>query len=165
MDIDKKNKLILIITVISILLAINIHQIKKHFIYQTIAREAFADAGVPVDQYMDGINFSKPVRMYKVKKGDVFIQYQVPNAPQGNFYGLKGSTQTELGINDMGIDSKTQLRVKKEKRIYMSVKDFNVLSSYAAPVIDNWSTPEDEARTEGKKLQFFTTCKPCFMRR
>lgn len=159
---DQKNKVVLIITAISLLLAINFHQIKKHFINQEIARAVFIEAGVPEAKYMKGINFNKPVRMYKVKKGDIFIQYQVAGAPQGNFYALEGSSPTELGINDFGIDITTGLMVRKRMRVYIAIKDFTLLSSYAAAVIDDWSTPEDETQTKGNKLQLFTTCKPCF---
>lgn len=132
--------------------------------YQDIAESVFIEAKVPAAEYAAGINFFKPVKIYQVKKGDIFIQYQVPAAPQGSFYGLQESTPSELGINEMGLDPKTKSRVKKEKRIYVATKDFNVLSSYAAPAIDNWSTPEDESRTQGNKQQFFTICKLCFER-
>lgn len=161
---DRKNKIILAITVVSLILAINIHQVKKRFMYQNIARSVFLAAGVPVSEYAAGINFFKPVKIYPVKKGDIFIQYQVPAAPQGGFYGLQESTPSELGINEMGLDPKTKSIVKKERRIYVAIKDFNALSSYAASVKDNWSTPEDESRTQGKHQQFFTICKPCFER-
>lgn len=113
-------------------------------------------------KYLNGIDFKKPVEIFHIKKGDVFIQYQIPGAPQGNFYGLKDSTPSELGISDVGYDPIKKKVVKKEKRTYTSIKNFDALSSYAAPVIDKWSTPEIETQTEGSKLQIFTTCKKCF---
>ena len=161
---DKKNKVVLILTVISIVLAINFHQMKKHFIYQQLARKVFTTSNVPVDEYMKGINFSKQVRILKVKKGDMFIQYQIPSNHQGNFYGLPGSKPDELGISEMGYDSTTKTNILKEKRIYIALEDFDLLSSYAAPVVDNWSTPENEKRVGGSKVQFFTICKECFLR-
>lgn len=160
---DKKNKIILAVMAISILLAINFHQMKRHFIYQKIAREVFITSHVPVDEYMKGINFGKPVKIFKVKKGDMFIQYQIPSNNQGNFYGLPGSKPDDLGINKIGYDPITKTNVLKVKRIYIALKDFDVLSSYAASVVDNWSTPENEERVGGSKVQFFTTCKKCFL--
>lgn len=161
---DTKNKVILAAMAISVLLAISFHQIKAQFIYQEIARDVFITAGVPVDEYMKGINFGKSVKMFKVKKGDMFIQYQIPSNDQGNFYGLLGSKPDELGISKMGYDSRTGTNVLKTKRMYIALKDFDVLSSYAASVVDDWSTPENEERVAGSKLQFFTTCKECFLR-
>jgi hypothetical protein len=159
-----KNKVVLILTVISILVAISFHQIKQQFIYQKLAREVFTTSNVPVDEYMKGINFGKQVRIFKVKRGDMFIQYQVPSNLQGNFYGLPGSKPDELGISEIGYDSRTETNILKTKRQYIALKDFDVLSSYAASVVDNWSTPENEKRVGGSKVQFFTTCKECFLR-
>jgi hypothetical protein len=102
--------------------------------------------------------------MYHVKQGDKFIQYQLPNAPQGNFYALEGSTPSGLGISSHGYVQKWNMLVPKEKRVYVALRDFDMLSSYAAPVVDNWSTPKIETQTKGRELQFFTTCKKCFER-
>lgn len=160
----KKNKIVLALTIISIILAINFHQIKQQFRYQRLAREIFTTSNVAVDEYMKGINFGKPVKIFKVKRGDMFIQYQIPSNHQGNFYGLPASKPDELGISKIGYDSTTKTNILKEKRIYIALKDFNVLSSYAASVVDKWSTPENEERVGGSKVQFFTTCKDCFLR-
>lgn len=162
---DRQNKIILGIMAVALLLAFNIHQIKRDVIYRSIARAEFEKAYLPAERYMRGISFNKPVKMFMVKKGDRFIQWQVPNAPQGNFYGLYGSMPTELGINVIGVDPVTGNRIFKEMRVYIATIDFSMLSSYSAPVKDDWSTPEDETQTEGKKLQFFTTCKVCFERK
>lgn len=161
---ELKNKIILVITVLLLILAINVHKMRRNFANFATAQTAFVEAGVSAEKYMAGIDFDKPVRIYKVKKGDIFIQFQIPGAPQGNFYGLEGSLPTELGINENGLDAAGRV-IRKEMRIYVATRDFDVLSSFAAPVKDDWSTPEDESRTEGKKQQFFTTCKPCFERK
>jgi hypothetical protein len=160
--VDRKNKVILSIMVIAIILAINFNQIKRHSARQEIARAAFTEAMVAVNEYMKGIDFSKPVTTHHMKKGEIVIQYQTPNSPQGNFYGLYGSTPDELGINKMGYDPAMKVTVLKERRVYVVIKDFDVVMSYAAPVVDDWSTPEDETRVGGKNLQIFTTCKECF---
>jgi hypothetical protein len=102
--------------------------------------------------------------MYYIEKGTKLIQYQIPNAEQGNFYALPFATPSKLGISDKGYDAKSKSIVKKERRVYYATKDFKVLASYAAPVVDDWSTPEIETQTEGSELQFFTTCKSCFKR-
>ena len=158
----KQNKIILIIMAAAVLFAINFNQLRRHYIYQETAREVFLSEGLDPSVYMKGINFRKPVRILHVKKGDTLIQYQVPNVPQGNFYALLGAAPTELGIGDFGIEPQTGLKVKKRLRVYIATKDVDVLSSYARAIVDDWSTPEDETQTEGSKLQFFSTCKPCF---
>lgn len=159
---DRKNKVILSIMAIAVILAINFNQIKRHSARQEIARAAFTEAMVSVNEYMKGINFSKPVTIHHMKKGDVAIQYQTSNSPQGNFYGLYGSTPDELGINKMGYDPAMKVIVLKDRRVYVAIKDFNVLMSYSKSIVDDWSTFEDETRVGGKKLQIFTTCKECF---
>ncbi|MHA1816604.1 MAG: polymorphic toxin type 46 domain-containing protein [Candidatus Heimdallarchaeaceae archaeon] len=160
--IDRKNKIILLIMAAAVLFAINFNQLKRHYIYQETAREVFLSEGLDPSVYMKGIDFSKPVRILHVKKDDVLIQYQTPNVSQGNFYALLGAIPTELGINDFGIEPETGLKVRKRLRVYIATKDVDVLSSYAKAIVDDWSTPEDEAQTEGSKQQFFSTCKPCF---
>jgi hypothetical protein len=105
-----------------------------------------------VNKFINGIDFDKPVGTHQIKKGEQFIQYQLSENPQGNWYGKNDSTPDCLGINGEN----------KEKRTYVANKDFVVLYSYAAPITDDWSTPEDESQTSGSCKQFFTTCKECF---
>lgn len=112
--------------------------------------------------YLNGIDFNKPVTSYTIKKGTILIQYQTPNNPQGNFYSYEGATPTELGISERGYDPVLKEVVEKDVRYYLATEDVKALSSYAAPVIDDWSTPEVETQTKGKKQQLFTTCKKCF---
>lgn len=132
--------------------------------HKNIATAIFEQSHVNPQNYIQGINLHKPVGIYIAREGETFIQYQVPNAPQGDFYGLDGSSPSELGINEYGIDPKTKEKVKKEIRVYQVVKETEMLSSFAAPMIDDWSTPQDEARTDGSELQFFSACKECFQR-
>jgi hypothetical protein len=154
-------KIILLISLGVFAAIYNQYQIDK-YLSKKLATHMFTVNNVNPDKYLPGINFSKPVKLYEIREGDRFIQYQIPGAPQGNFYALEGSTPSELGINDMGYDSKLERNVKKEKRIYIAKIDMDVISSYAAAIVDDWSTPEDETQTEGNKLQLFTTCKHCF---
>ena len=155
-------KTILIIMAISVLFAISFNRGRISIHHKNLATEIFESANVNANDYLRGINLHRPVGIYVAKEGEVFIQYQIPNAPQGNFYGLEGSTPNQLGINEYGYDPQTEEKVKKEIRIYKVVKETEMLSSFAAPTVDDWSTPEDEARTDGSELQFFTTCKDCF---
>ena len=148
--------------ILSVIFAIGYYRIQYTKANIQIAISYFTNQNVKPYTYMDAIDYSKPVKVFHIKKGDIFIQYQIPGAAQGNFYGLEGSTPTELGINEFGYDKDSKLKIKKEKRIYVATKDFDALSSFAAAVTDDWSTPEDETQTEGSAIQIFTTCKPCF---
>lgn len=159
---DIKTQRILYIMAISVLLAICFNLVKKEVVYRDIARTVFMETNLPVEQLMKGINFKKSVKIYKVKKGTVLIQYQIPNAPQGNFYGQPESSPNKLGVSCMGYDSVNKNKVMKEQRIYVAIKDTDVLMSYAAPIKDDWSTPEDEEVAGGRAIQIFTTCKECF---
>jgi hypothetical protein len=115
------------------------------------------------DKYLKGIDFNKPINKYHVSKYQTFVQYQTPNSSQGNFYGFEESTPTELGISDVGWDPVLKKVVKKEKRVYVTIAEFDAMISYAAPVVDDWSTPEIETQTKGTARQLFTTCKDeCF---
>jgi len=127
-----------------------------------IAYQAFKIEKTCPDNYMHCIDFSKPVRIYYVEKGERFIQYHIPGDPQGNFYALENATPSELGISDYGYDPNMKLNVPKVKTVYVAVRNFKMLGSYAAPIIDDWSTPQDETQTKGSALQYFTTCKQCF---
>lgn len=150
---------------ISLIIAIGVNENRKHEFMMNnynLASDVFIDELENPNQYITAIDYYKPVTSYQVKKGDRFIQYQVPGAPQGNFYAFEGSTPTELGISNLGYDFQMELVVEKEMRTYIATKDFVVLSSYAAPVTDDWSTPQIETQTEGHARQLFTTCKECF---
>lgn len=148
--------LMIVATLFSIFTNYNQHQRVR------TASEIFIESGVDAEKYRNAIDYTKTVTMYSIKKGDKLIQYQIVGAPQGNFYGLPGSKPTELGISEWGYDPNSKMTMKKELRTYIVTKDMEVLGSYAAPVVDDWSTPEIETQTEGHKLQFFSTCKSCF---
>jgi hypothetical protein len=158
---------IIFIMICAVLFAVVFNQMKwaafEHK-NEALALSVFIEEGFPPGQYMEGIDLKKPVKMYELRKGQEVIQYQVPCVDQGNFYGLEGSSPSELGINENGFDSCMGATVKRQLRVYIVTKDMSVLSSYAAPISDNWSTPEDETQTKGSKLQLFSTCKPCFKR-
>lgn len=168
MKMTKRNWLIGLMAVM-VMVAIHVNETRVHqqmeknfdLACDVLSRQVSVDE---TNKYLKGIDLRKPVTLMDIKKGDVFIQYQVPNGPQGNFYGLQNSTPTELGISNRGYDYKTKSVVIKEKRTYMATRNFSALASYADSVVDDWSTPEIETQTEGKKLQIFTICKPCFER-
>ena len=148
------------IMILAVIFAVMFHREQVIDHNKETAHNYFVEYECPVYPY--GIDYTRPVKLYQVKKGDVFIQYQIPNAPQGNFYAFEGSLPTELGINEIGYDEDEEIVAKKVKRFYVATKDFIVLSSYTAPMVDDWSTPEDETQTKGGKIQLFTTCKTCF---
>ena len=146
------------------LFAIGYHQLNQRASRMRIANNMFIDQGIYANrELMKGIDFSKPVSIIVIPKDTTVIQYQVESAPQGNFYAMEGSLPNELGISDEGYDYETKKVVRKELRYYKTTTDVKVLCSYAAPVIDNWSTPEIETQRNGSNVQYFTTCKrPCF---
>ena len=152
---------------LAVLVAVSFNEMRRHERYVEnfkLASEVLL-IQVSVDdanKYLHGMDLSKPVEIMHIKVGDRFIQYQVPGAPQGNFYAREGSTPSQLGISPMGYDAQSKMNVRKQKRTYEAVKEVDALSSYAAPVVDDWSTPEIETQTEGHQLQIFSTCKPCF---
>lgn len=161
----KKRYVILVLMVWSVIMAVVVNEDRREIVRNdnyVLAFDVFKKEGVDLDKYLEGIDFNKPVSIYHVKKSDIFIQYQTLNSPQGNFYAFEGSTPSSLGISDQGWDEKSQSIVDKEMRVYVATKDFDALMSYAAPVVDDWSTPEIETQTEGHDRQLFTTCKECF---
>lgn len=116
------------------------------------------------DSYIHAVDLDKPVYICTIKKGDILIQYQTPNSPQGNFYAFSASSPSKLGISENGWDPILKKKVKKEIRYYVAIKDTTALASYANPIIDSWSTPGFNIKTEGHELQIFTSCKGCFSR-
>jgi len=165
---DHSRRFILWLMAIAVVFAVTFNETKRSNMNQ---RRHYASLVIQSEikesptRYLKGIDFKRPVKLWDLKEGDVVIQYQTPSAPQGNFYGFLGSKPTDLGISEFGIDPNTGLKVKKRLRVYVVTRDMDVLSSYAAPVKDDWSTPEDETQTRGNKLQLFSSCKECFERR
>lgn len=158
-----KQKIIIALMILATVLSIAYNRHEKRSERQDLASKVFSVTGPDFFKYIDGIDLNRPVRMYPINTGDLFIQYQVPGAPQGNFYGLFGSTPDELGISSVGFDFKNNRIVDKEMLMYEATRRMDVLSSYAAPVKDDWSTKEIETQTKGSALQLFSDCKPCFV--
>ena len=162
---DRRKKIIIAVVILVALLAgVNIYLIKKRSDYKDLAYKTFTDAGVDAEKFMRGINFRKKVEILQIDKGQILIQWQIPSAKQGNFYAFIDSKPNEIGIRDVGYDQVQKKRIPKEKRFYKATRNVDVLSSYAGAVTDDWSTPQDEERINGTKIQLFTTCKECFKR-
>jgi hypothetical protein len=146
---------------------INTNKITKQ-VYERheIARSTFARSfsNEETEQYMKGIDFSKPVEIFSLKKGKRLIQFQTPNSQQGNWYALQEATPDEIGISAIGYDPVEKRLMEKEERTYEAITDVFVLLSYAKEISDNWSTPNIETQTNGSEKQFFTSCKKCFRR-
>lgn len=161
-----KRNIIIGLMAISVLFAVVFNQSQQYDRRYELASDYLTTSTQKTTNLLEGIDFSKPVTIYQIKPNEKFIQYQVEDAPQGNFYALAtlndDPTPSELGISEMGYNQKTKEVVRKEKRVYIAVKATTALASYAAPIVDDWSTPEVETQTTGHKLQLFSTCKPCF---
>lgn len=150
--------------IIAVIISISYNRYEYKHHNTELVIETLKSENIDPSKYIYCINMYKPVRLYHINKGDKLIQYQIPSAPQGNFYGFEGSTPSGLGISEFGYDYKLKSQVFKEMRVYEATKDIVMLSSYSAPVLDDWSTPKIETQTTGNEIQLFSTCKKCFRR-
>lgn len=155
---------ILLVLLIATIAAVFYGHIKTLEQKYEIINVFFKFEGLSPDLYIDSIDLKRAVRLYTIKKGDVVIQYQTPNSPQGNFYAFPGTKPSELGISDTGFDPKIKNIVKKEIRKYRAVNNVHTLASYAKPIKDTWSIPGKQTKTTGYKIQLITSCKECFER-
>ena len=98
-----------------------------------------------IADHLKGIDFSKGVQPTMVPKGTRFVQYQIPNAPVGNYFAPIGTPGSKLGIYTGG----------RNARVFEALEDSIALRSTAAGVVDDWSLPFWRVQTEGGGIQFF----------
>jgi hypothetical protein len=111
-----------------------------------IATDFFQSQGATEKQiksYMNGLDFSQPVRVETLNAGKKLWQYQVPGGRQGIWYSpTPNVAPTELGINPLGTIYKTDIVVPKVLNVYQTTTKVDVLRSTSAPALDIWSTSE-----------------------
>ncbi len=78
--------------------------------------------------FLKGIDFSKPVRLTTLRRGEMLAKYGYPERP-GSFLTKIGTGMDRLGINP------------KERSFfrYEVVEDVEVLESHVAPIADTWT--------------------------
>jgi len=123
--------------------------------------QGFADADIP--SHLAGIDFTRPVDVVTLNGSKRLYQFQVPSAPQGNYYTFYGSTTaSELGISPYGFNRTTQMVVPKIQQTYTTTQPVQMLRSTAASVGDFWSVRGQTFQTQGGGLQLFSGQKPAF---
>ena len=83
MERNRNIHFIAIVVVVLLAICYNQYQFKNH--NKKLSVSYFINQDVNPDTYLNGIDLSKPVKVFHIKKEDTFIQYQIPGAPQGNF--------------------------------------------------------------------------------
>jgi hypothetical protein len=118
--------------------------------------QGVAEGRVP--GYLTGIDFTHPVDVQTLSAGKQLWQYQVPGAPQGNWYAMNPSVQpSQLGISPLGLNRATQTVESKVLRPYVTTEPTSVLRSTSAAVEDSWSVSGQRYPTAGGATQLFST--------
>uniref|UniRef100_UPI002597D43C polymorphic toxin type 46 domain-containing protein n=1 Tax=uncultured Zobellia sp. TaxID=255433 RepID=UPI002597D43C len=130
-----------------------------------MAYEYYKKLGWPkgrIRSHLDGIDFSKPVKLVELPKGKSVSQFQAPGGKKGNYFAEPNAKATELGINpnaEVGGDV-----VEKTKTIYETTTKTNVLESSAkSGIIDTWSVKSSPFETTGGGTQYFTDNSDVFV--
>lgn len=128
-----------------------------------VAYEFYKASGMresAIEMHIGGIDLTKPVEVTTVKRGTILAQYQVPGAPQGNYYGELGTKPEKLGINPRGEtrDSSGKITGVADKvpGRYIATADVPALRSTAKAVQDTWSIRGKPFEAEGGGTQYFT---------
>ncbi|MGR8929556.1 MAG: polymorphic toxin type 46 domain-containing protein [Gammaproteobacteria bacterium] len=130
-----------------------------------IATQFYEQQGMPaakISGHLDGIDFSKPVEVTELPPGKILHQFQVPDAPQGNYYAESGAKPSDLGIADKARDWNSGKIVEKQINVYTTNSTVKVLRSTAASIKDTWSIPNETILTNGGATQYFTTSSGSF---
>ncbi len=120
-------------------------------------KQGFDD--VRIAQHMKGINLNKSVEVVTLEPGTKLVQFQVPGAGRGNYYGPPGSSPSSLGIAKQALNKSTNQIVDKIEEHLVVNKEVAVLRSTSAPVMDSWSVPGQAIQTEGGSIQYFSIDK------
>lgn len=131
------------------------------------AQALYAKQGWPqgrIDSHLQGIDFSRPVKVVDLPDQTKLSQWQVPGGPQGNYFAGAETTPSELGISPVGHDPNLGA-VSKIQTDYISTRSTPALRSTAASVDDTWSSPYATAQTPGGGTQYFVPDQGAFVPR
>jgi len=112
-----------------------------------------------INDHMKGIDFNHPVEVVPLKDGDVLGQWQSPGAPKGNYFAPTIEKPSQLGIGSVGHNRATGEAETKIQKLYKVRGKTDALSSKAASIADNWSSPYATAMTTGGGQQYFVPAK------
>ncbi|MCF6344889.1 MAG: polymorphic toxin type 46 domain-containing protein, partial [Thiomicrorhabdus sp.] len=115
-----------------------------------------------IKSHLDGIDFSKPVKLTELPKGNKTSQFQVPGGKVGHYFAKPNAKATELGINPSA--EVNGVIVKKTKTIFELNSNTTVLESTArSGIVDIWSAPSKPFKTTGGGTQYFTRDNTAFI--
>ncbi|MGX9271514.1 polymorphic toxin type 46 domain-containing protein [Pantoea ananatis] len=116
-----------------------------------------------INDFDNGIDFSKRVSVETLNRNKVTYQNQVPGGRQGNWYALsKNIKPTNLGINPKGTIYGTKEVVDKVVTPYTTQQKVEVLRSTSLPALDDWSIKGKPYQTEGGAIQLLSNEKDMF---
>ena len=109
---------------------------------------------------MNGINLDERVSVETINRGKLIYQNQVPGNRMGDWYSLDKTTHpTNLGINPIGTQYGTGLKMTRVTNTYQVQRPTEMLRSTAAPALDTWSVRGEPFQTDGGGIQWFSTKK------
>jgi RHS repeat-associated protein len=119
---------------------------------RSVAEQFYRQRGVDEDRiaaHLRGVDFSKPVDVVRLPKGTELIQYQLPGGSRGSYFAPPGTPGNQLGFYTSG----------RQATVYVTTEEVEVLRSFAASTVDDWSMQEFGWQIEapGGAVQFFTT--------
>jgi hypothetical protein len=109
--------------------------------------------------HLDGIDFTKPVEVVKVGRGQSFYQWDSPTTYRGGQYFAvsEGSVPSQLGINPSKVGFGSDTVFTRTQSPLVTNRSIYGLKSTTAPIEDTWSVPHQPFMTEGGAFQLFTT--------
>lgn len=136
-------------------------------IYWTLAFNFYQEQEYPQEKiysHLRGIDFTKIIERYNHPSNYMLQQWQLINAPQGDYYSEENVEPTLLGINPCATSENREISYKQAVR-YRVTNNIEVLKSIAASVIDFWSIPAVLYQTTGGEVQYFTSSKDRYLER
>jgi RHS repeat-associated protein len=119
-----------------------------------VAESFYESAGYSSDRiasHLEGIDFSKSVRVTTINQGKQMIQWQKPGTPVGRYFAEVGTTADQLGVSAAG----------RVNTLYTASRNTPALRSTAADTSSNMKIPP-EFRGGGGGTQFFVPDKGVF---
>jgi len=117
-----------------------------------------------MQSHLNGIDFTQPVEVVKIGKGQRFYQWDSPTTFRGGEYFAvsANSTPSQLGINPSKVGFGTDIVFTRSQTPLFTDRAVYGLRSTAAPINDFWSVPRQSFMTEGGAMQLFTRDNAAF---